>query len=212
MTISARIVKAIVTLPILGTVSRDEHGEVIKRGEKYLIKVYAAKPDWKEKKSFRDMLYVGALSGQGYTESPYKRALDAVLPEGHELVALRFDDLGIPCWEGLPIHINQWFTGEGWMLVKEGQIFINDALIQPGAIQSYSMTIGVNTVKTTADKVREIVLRYLNGEATEYNVVDDLCALVKQENEYTKLSALISEQIRNRIKQEQQPGGLLHKR
>lgn len=212
MTTTTNIVKAVVTLPILGTVSRDERGEIVKKGESYSIHIYAAKPDWKENKSLRDMFFVGLLEGEGYTSSPFKRSLDVVLPEGRVLVALRLDEHGCHDWEALPIHIHQWFTGEGWTLVKEGQIFINDALIQPGSIQSYSMTIGVNTGKTTADKVREIVLMYLNGEATEYNVVDDLCALVKQENAYTKLSALISEQIQNRIKQEQQPGGLLHKR
>ncbi|WP_243077731.1 hypothetical protein [Pantoea sp. MQR6] len=130
MTTTTRIVKAIVTLPILGTVSRDECGEVIKHGEKYLIRVYAAKPDWKEKKSFRDMLYVGGLSGQGYTESPYKRSLDVPLPEGHELVALKFDDLGIPCWDSLPIHIDQWFSPTGSMIITFSQeVNIQDGML-----------------------------------------------------------------------------------
>lgn len=214
MTISTRIVKAIVTLPILGTVSRDERGEVVKKGESYRIHIYAAKPGWKENKSLRDMLFVGSLEGQGYTTSPYKRSVEVALPSDRELVALRFDeDFGLS-WDEFPIHIDLWFNGEGWMTVEDEQVFINDASIQPGAIQSHSITIGVKTAKTTADKLREIVSKYLTGEASEYEdeLVDELKAFVEKESDSTRLAVMISEQIRQRLKREMQPGGLLHKR
>lgn len=44
MTITARIVKAVVTLPILGTISRNDKGEVIKSGERYRVHIYAPPP------------------------------------------------------------------------------------------------------------------------------------------------------------------------
>lgn len=141
MTTTTRIVKAIVTLPILGTVSRDERGEVVKKGESYRIHIYAAKPDWKENKSMRDMFFVGLLEGEGYTSSPFKRSLDVALPEGHVLVALRFDENGCHSWDSLPIHIDQWFSSVGWHLVKDGQIFINDASIQAGSTTHAEITI-----------------------------------------------------------------------
>lgn len=117
-----------------------------------------------------------------------------------------------------------------------GQVFINEALITPyrqskvGSFHSHNgevtycagngehrvrMQVGVNTGKSSiADNVRDIVSKYLVGEATEYEdeLVAELKALLEKESDHTRLATLISEQVRQRIKAESQPGGLLHKR
>lgn len=117
-----------------------------------------------------------------------------------------------------------------------GQVFINEALIasykqsQVGSFHcnngeikycagnsdhAVRMQVGVNACKSSvADKVRGIVSKYLTGEATEYEdeLVAELKALLEKESDYTRLATLISEQVRQRIKAESQPGGLLHKR
>lgn len=166
MTTNTRIVKAIVTLPILGTVSRDERGEVVKKGESYRIHIYAAKPDWKETKSMRDMFFVGLLEGEGYTSSPFKQSLDAVLPEGRELVALQIDEHGCHGWDSLPIHIDQWFSSVGWHLVKDGQVFINDAFIQAATTTHAEMVIGVEDggVKHLQELVSKVIKERLSKE------------------------------------------------
>jgi hypothetical protein len=130
MTTSSRIVTAIVTLPIIGTVSRGDKGEVVQHGEKYRIHVYAAKPDWKERKSIRDMFFVGILEGEGYTSAPTKRSLDVALPYGYELVAFSFDEYGIHTWDSLPIHIDQWFSPTGSMIITCSQeVNIQDGML-----------------------------------------------------------------------------------
>lgn len=166
MTTNTRIVKAIVTLPILGTVSRGERGEVVKKGESYRIHIYAAKPDWKETKSMRDMFFVGLLEGEGYTSSPFKRSLDAVLPEGRVLVALQIDEHGCHGWDSLPIQFDQWFSGVGWNLVKDGQVFINDALIQAATTTHAEMVIGVEDggVKHLQELVSKVIKERLSKE------------------------------------------------
>ena len=163
MTTTTRIVKAIVTLPILGTVSRDERGEVVKKGESYRIHIYAAKPDWKEKKSMRDMFFVGVLEGQGYTTSPFKRSLEVALPEGRELVAIRLDENGIFNWDSLPIKIDQWFSSDGWMIVKDGEVFINSAIVQAGSV-THAVVINCTESNTPNEKLAKAIKEQLNKE------------------------------------------------
>lgn len=96
------------------------------------------------------------------------------------------------------------------------QAFINGGL--PSGTKTYTLNacIKVNSDKADnyADKMREIVSRYLTGEATQYEdeLVGELKLFIEKESAYTKLATLISEQVRQRIKAESQPGGLLHKR
>ncbi|MDU1575412.1 MAG: hypothetical protein E6868_19435 [Pantoea sp.] len=81
--------------------------------------------------------------------------------------------------------------------------------------QRLRVQVGVIAEKaTTADKIRDIVSKYLYGQASEYEdeLVAELKALIEKETDSTRLATLISEQVRQRIKVESQPGGLLHKR
>lgn len=155
MTTSSRLVTAIVTLPIIGTVSRGDKGEVVQHGEKYRIHVYAAKPDWKERKSIRDMFFVGLLEGEGYTSAPTKRALDVSLPDGYELVAFSFDEYGVHKWDSLPIHIDLYasvnsmvitckreFTNEDDDLAKYIKEHIKNAYRPGGSLYKSGMASG----------------------------------------------------------------------
>lgn len=131
MNISASIVKVIVTLPVIGTVSRNELGEVVKKGQSYRVHIYAAKPGWREGKAERDFLTVGVLTGSGYTTGPFKRSLNVILPEGMELVALNIDEDGIASsWDSLPIHIDQWFSLTDSLIITGFQeVNIQDGMI-----------------------------------------------------------------------------------
>lgn len=77
------------------------------------------------------------------------------------------------------------------------------------------MRVGVNTGKSSvADKLHDIVSKYLTGEGAEHvnELVDELKSVIQKESDYTRLTTLISEQVRQRIKAESLPGGLLHGR
>lgn len=166
MTTNTRIVKAIVTLPILGTVSRDERGEVVKKGESYRINIYAAKPDWKETKSMRDMFLVGLLEGEGYTSSPSKQSLNVVLPEGRVLVAFMLDEHGCHDWDSLPIQFDLWFSNMGWSLAKNGQFFTEGSLIQDGSITHADINVSVEyeEQKNLQELVSKVIKERLNKE------------------------------------------------
>lgn len=127
MNINARIVKAVVTLPILGTVSRDAGGNIKKHGEWYRVHIYAANPGWEKEKPVRDFLVVGVLTGGGDTTESFKRSQEVILPEGRELVALRINDDGTPAsWDSLPVSIDEGHTP---FIGSEGKVFINEAFI-----------------------------------------------------------------------------------
>lgn len=100
--------------------------------------------------------------------------------------------------------------------LNNGQAFINGGLLSGTKTYTLNTCIKVNSDKadTSADKIREIVSRYLTGEATQYEdeLVGELKSFIEKESAYTRLATLISEQVRQRIKAESHPGGLLHKR
>lgn len=137
MNISASIVKVIVTLPVIGTVSRNEPREVVKKGQSYRVHIYAAKPGLREGKVERDFLTVGVLTGAGYTTGPFKRLLNVFLPEGMELVALNINEDGIASsWDSLPIHIDQWFSPTGSMIITGFQeVNIQDGMLAKAIIE-----------------------------------------------------------------------------
>lgn len=111
--------------------------------------------------------------------------------------------------------INEALIGP-YMLSQVGSFYSNNGEIKYCAGNDVRMRIGVNTDKaaTATDKIREIVSKYLYGRASEYEdeLVAELKALIEKESDHTRLATLISEQVRQRLKQETQPGGLLHKR
>lgn len=101
-------------------------------------------------------------------------------------------------------------------MFNNAQAFINEALLSRTKTYKLNTCIRVNSdnAATSADKIREIVSRYLTGEATEYEdeLVGELKSFIEKESAYTRLATLISEHVRQSIKAESQPGGLLHKR
>lgn len=95
------------------------------------------------------------------------------------------------------------FTG------SNGQVFIRDAK------HNVRMQIGaITTEEPTADRIREIVSKYLTGEGAEYTdeLVEEINSIIRKEVDSTRLATTISETIRERLNKELQPGGLLHKR
>lgn len=218
MTIISRIVKAVVTLPILGTVSRNESGDVVKSGERYRIHIYAANPGWKDERPAPDFLVVGVLTGGGFTTEPTKRSQHVLVPEGRELVALMMDSDGAPLsFDSLPVELVALPDADDLFTINNGQVFIKQAVVGTGVTtHNVRMKIGVNTdnAATATDKIREIVSKYLYGQASEYEdeLVAELKTLIEKESDHTRLATLISEQVRQRIKAESQPGGLLYGR
>lgn len=155
MTITARIVKAVVTLPVLGTVSRNEYGDVVKSGERYRVHVYAANPGWKDERPAPDFLVVGVMTGGGFTSEPTKRSQHVLVPEGRELVALMIDSDGAPMsFESLPIKLVALPAEYDQFKINNGQVFINDALIDGPA--TYHLNCGVKE-KTHEEKLRDDV-------------------------------------------------------
>lgn len=138
MTIPARIVKAIVALPILGTVSRNELGEVVKKAERYRIHLYAAKPGMKYEKQTHTHLLVGVMDGGAYTTEHAKRSEEVLLPYDRELIALRVDGYGVPiCWDSLPVEVESHPDKAAEQLCELIQKTITDRLHkekQPGGL------------------------------------------------------------------------------
>lgn len=104
-------------------------------------------------------------------------------------------------------------------VTRNGQVFINQSFIQEAPsnrsdVYTVNMGVSLNDKKSTTDKVREIVAKYLTSEAKEYEdeLVEELKVLIEKESDCTLLATIISEQVRQRLKKEMQPGGLLHKR
>ncbi|RTM82431.1 hypothetical protein [Enterobacter hormaechei] len=112
--------------------------------------------------------------------------------------------------------------------MKDGQVFIKDAFIQPGTAVSakadsnsggsttYNCNMRINVYgadKTIREKVHAVVSSYLTPEATEYTeeMVDELMSLkVPAICDETALSRLISEKIEQLLQKETRPGGSIH--
>jgi len=130
MTVISRNVRAIVTLPILGDVTRRENGSIQKIGEKYCIHIYAAMPGMKYRKSLTTHHLVGIMYGFGYTSEPFKRSEDVLLPVGRELIALRVGNDGQPVtWDHLPLEVKPIFSATETFSIESGKVFINDSLV-----------------------------------------------------------------------------------
>lgn len=129
MTVISRNVRAIVTLPILGGVTRRENGSIQEIGEKYCIHIYAVIPGMKYCKSTTTHHLVGIMYGGGYTSEPFKRSEDVLLPEGHELIALRVGNDGQPTtWDHLPLKVKPIFSAAETFSIESGRVFISDTL------------------------------------------------------------------------------------
>ncbi|MDV1943849.1 hypothetical protein [Enterobacter kobei] len=112
--------------------------------------------------------------------------------------------------------------------MKDGQVFIKDAFIQPGNTTSTKVdsTFGGSTTyncnmrinvdgadKTIREKVHAVVSSYLTPEATECTeeMVDELMSLkVPAICDETALGRYISEKIEQILQKETRPGGSIH--
>ncbi|HDG1710547.1 TPA: hypothetical protein PFE25_003739 [Kluyvera ascorbata] len=100
MSNSYRVCDVSVTIPVLGTVSRDHSGSIVKRGDKYRVHIYAIKKG----ASLEDALMVGSTVLNGYTESPFRKTLKVIVPTGYALFGLRIGEDDKPIvHEFLPI-------------------------------------------------------------------------------------------------------------
>ena len=91
-------VKATVTLPFLWAKGHDIYGNEIRRGAKCTVGIFAVKPEWYPAKGLLDGLQVGEITFNGYTETPFKRSVKIILPDGYKVVAMRIDDCGLPIY------------------------------------------------------------------------------------------------------------------
>ncbi|WP_277971763.1 hypothetical protein [Pantoea agglomerans] len=103
--------------------------------------------------------------------------------------------------------------GDGIFTINNGQVFIKEAAgITRAKVCKFDES--AHAAPSADNKIREIVSKYLTGGACEYRdeLVDELKSLIEKETGITRLATIMSEQIRQRLKKEMQPGGLLHKR
>lgn len=109
-----QVAEVSVTLPAIGTVSRDDYGNVVKRGAKYRVHLYAVHPDWREQGSVFDGFLVGSILTCGYTDMPTHHARRILMPDGYKLVALNVDEDGMPkSWDSLPVCFVGGFIENG---------------------------------------------------------------------------------------------------
>jgi len=99
-----QVAEVSVTLPAIGTVSRDDYGNVVKRGAKCRVHLYAVHPDWRDQGSVFDGFLVGSVLTCGYTDMPTHHTRRILMPDGYKLVALSVDEDGMPkSWDSLPV-------------------------------------------------------------------------------------------------------------
>lgn len=106
MNISASVINAIVTIPSLGSLMRDEAGNQIRKGESLRVHILAVLPGWNHRSVLPEALLVGATTFTGYSSAAFSRSVKIILPEGHQLIAILVDSDGkATSWESLPIEI-----------------------------------------------------------------------------------------------------------
>ncbi|MBN1086553.1 hypothetical protein JNO12_19045 [Erwinia aphidicola] len=155
MNINARIVKAVVTLPILGTVSRDAGGNIKKHGEHYRVNIFAANPGWKEE-TLKDFLVVGVLTVGGYTTGSFKRSQQVILPEGRELVALRMNDDGTPAsLDSLPVSIDD---GDTAFTVPDGKVYSMEVVVNTDTKEKEHSRLAELVSSVISDRIRKELL------------------------------------------------------
>lgn len=155
MNINARIVKAVVTLPILGTVSRDAGGNIKKHGESYRVNIFAANPGWKDETP-KDLLVVGVLTGGGYASGPQKRSQQVILPEGRELVAIRMDDAGTPVsWDSLPVSIDD---GHTVFTIPDGKVYSMEVVVNTDTKEKQHSRLAELVSSAISERIRKELL------------------------------------------------------
>lgn len=154
-------------------------------------------------KAIHSEVFSGKASGQ-FTREVIINASSADLVAAHNR----------PDLPGLKVSVNFVVERQPFK-ISNGTVFIKESVIR-GAISDCqaSMSVGITTTKSHSDKIREIVSKYLTGEASEYedDLVDELNALHETENLSDCLSEKISECVRQSLIQEMKPGGLLFRR
>lgn len=154
-------------------------------------------------KAIHSEVFSGKASGQ-FTREVIINASSADLVAAHNR----------PDLPGLKVSVNFVVERQPFK-ISNGTVFIKESVIR-GAISDCqaSMSVGITTTKSHSDKIREIVSKYLTGEASEYEdeLVEELNALHETENLSTRLAEAISECMRQRFVQEMKPGGLLYGR
>lgn len=105
---------------------------------------------------------------------------------------------------------------EGIFHIKDGQVFIKDALNGIRTISSISEALNapVEAKPIVEDKIREIVSRYVTGELYEFEdeLVDELKTLFRQDQQETdaaRMAELVNSAVSERIRKELRPGGIL---
>jgi len=127
------------------------------------------------------------------------------MPEGYRLVALRGNERDQPeSWESLPII----FTGG--LVVYKGETFINDALIQSGAIEACN--IQSNTDANGKQHGAAMGLNVEGNKKVEF-LADRFEVTVNARNaSETALQRAINDAVKDGIRNALKPGGLLYKR
>ncbi|WP_313123840.1 DUF1983 domain-containing protein [Pseudescherichia sp.] len=109
-----QVAEVSVTLPAIGTVSRDDYGNEVKCGAKCRVHLHAVHPDWRKQGSVFDGFLVGSVLTCGYTDMPTHHTRRILMPDGYKLVALSVDEGGMPkSWDSLPVCFVGGFIENG---------------------------------------------------------------------------------------------------
>ncbi|WP_318393195.1 hypothetical protein [Enterobacter sp.] len=199
-----QIINVSVTLPALGAVSRDVYGNVIKQGAKCRVHLYAVHPEWLKQGPVFEGFMVGSIVFDGYTETPFARHQRVLMPDGYKLLALRIGEDEQPeSWDSLPVS----FTGG--LVVDKGETFINDALIQPSAIEACN--IQSNTDANGKQYAAAFDINVEGNKKVEF-LADRFEVTVNAQNMsesalHQAINKAVTDAIRNAVK----PGGLLYR-
>lgn len=203
-----RVCDVFVTIPVLGTVSRDESGAIVKHGGKCRVHVYAVKKG----QALTDGLMVGSTVFSGYTESPYRRKIKVIVPDGHSLMALRIGEDDLPLsWDSLPLAIagevpittlNEPAQLADCFHVINGMIFIVDEFILSACEQKKDKF--QEWAESLMPLLEDVKFPQSSGEVTNTVTIN---TGVNNAN-FSEYSEIINKHLREALK----PGGILRER
>lgn len=217
-----QVAEVSVTLSAIGTVSRDDYGNVVKRGAKCRVHLYAVHPDWREQGSVFDGFLVGSVLTCGYTDMPTHHTRRILMPDGYKLVALSVDEDGMPkSWDSLPVCFVGGFIENGRRYEAGMGVAVEDGdkkvrfLADKFEVNKSSTLQSNNTIATAAefkirlsDDMREAVIDAIR----ESEVFKAL-----QASQDAQASALVTTQqaieqaATDAIRKALKPGGLLYR-
>jgi len=220
-----QVAEVSVTLPAIGTVSRNDYGNVVKHNAECRVHLYAVHPEWREQGSaFKGFMFmVGSVLSCGYTEAPTHHTQRILMPDGYKLLALSVDHYGVPTsWDSLPvlsvggiIESGRRYAGSMGVAVEDGDKrvrFLAESFKvgDEPILRAEVRPIGDDEVKTRlSDEMREAVIDAVRKsdlfKALQASQDAQVSAQVTMQ---LNINQAVTDAIRNAV----QPGGMLHRR